>query len=708
MVADINKALINANSGNDKNETALLMMSPSMNWAEFLTPAPLSIALLGQLMLVAGEKDFSLEKQRPEKGFKFIEHPESFRACLVQVSNCGWRAFNEAHKNMDAIRLYSAQVPDQVKKVVRTLVRGSEEDVKDFLPIELTKIDRNASECLRLAQAVEAKFEHVMDLTGELLEVSSAAKGFYQKSQEELKMKREIALSKEESARKKMALVKEQQEKLEKQVKEAKAGWEKAVDSMPSGWDLIGMQFVETLTNTVSNVAAAVLPVMATRGVAAGVRLPASAPNQGVEPSAEQTPTVVQTERVSNVKGDNLKTLITELVGDLKSASTKKSKHKPEDGDGDEKVAKKLQQMKIKMEYLQKDWSSERDSPHDEQAFQLLERGLKVCTEGETMMTQLNLPLDEIKAIAKQASELKSEVMKFCTKARTKTGGNPFYTKPPRQARSMTSSANSSSSSVAKAAAENARFKIAEAKGLLERQENRYDQTCKELKESNEELSKVLQNLAEFSPEKIANFDKIRETLIQGIKALASVREQWQKLVEFFQFITNIIKVCQKESLASFVEYAKVGQKRVLANGYASTDFMRDLIYEQVSQANTTSYVVWSISNTYVEISRNHLMGRLASLANLIALDPEKERQTIEAKRNELMEGSQEAQEAIRKYVSEAKDHFHEKVTKRIKQIETELVKALPAEDPTRIKEINDSVMNAIKEADEELDEDKF
>ena len=98
VVVNINKALINANSGDDKNETALLMMSASMNWAEFLTPAPLSIALLGQLMLVAGEKDFSLEKQRPEKGFKFIEHPESFRACLVQVSNNGWGAFNKAHK----------------------------------------------------------------------------------------------------------------------------------------------------------------------------------------------------------------------------------------------------------------------------------------------------------------------------------------------------------------------------------------------------------------------------------------------------------------------------------------------------------------------------------------------------------------------------------------------------------------------------------
>ena len=98
VVADINKALIKSNSGGDKNETAVLMMSPSVNWAEFLTPAPMTIALLGHLLLIAGEKDFSLENQKPEKGFKFIEHPESFRACLVQVSNRGWRAFNEAHK----------------------------------------------------------------------------------------------------------------------------------------------------------------------------------------------------------------------------------------------------------------------------------------------------------------------------------------------------------------------------------------------------------------------------------------------------------------------------------------------------------------------------------------------------------------------------------------------------------------------------------
>lgn len=97
-VEKLNKAFVDANSGQDKSETALLMMSSSINWADFLTPAPMCIALLGQLMLISTEKDFSLKKQEPLGGFKNMKYPESFRASLVQVSNAGWRAFNEAHK----------------------------------------------------------------------------------------------------------------------------------------------------------------------------------------------------------------------------------------------------------------------------------------------------------------------------------------------------------------------------------------------------------------------------------------------------------------------------------------------------------------------------------------------------------------------------------------------------------------------------------
>jgi len=588
---------------------------------------------------------------------------------------------------MDAIRLYSAQVPNQVKKIVRTLVQGSHEDVRDFLPIELGKIERNSAECLRLAQSVEAKFEHVMDLTGELLEVSSAARGYYQKSQEEIQMKRQIALDKEKEALEKIKLAKEQQENLEKRVREAKRGFEKAVDSMPSGWDILGMEVVETIVH----------------GIFDGPEMSAKGADRGRETGAEQSSTEDQS--VPKVGGaeEQLKHFTTKLSEDLASATEKGDTGSKEE----EPLDKKLQNMKLLMESLQGDLAGkDADSLHPE-VQELLKQGLEISREGQKMASQLSFTPANLMGIAKQAANLKDKVTKFCTKRRAKTDANPYTTKPPKQAKVMASSANSARPSAAKSAVEGAHLKMAETRSLLERQEDRYDQTCLQLKESNRELSKVLESLAELSPEKLADFDQIRNTLREGIKALASVREQWQKLVEFFQYVTNIIKVCQNESLKSFVEYAKVGQRRALENGYAGVDFMRDLIYEQVSQANTTSYVVWSISDTYVEISRNHLMNRLAGLGQLIALDPEKDRQTIQLKKTELMEGSQEAQRAIEAKVWEAKDHFHEKVTKRIKQIETELLKVLPPADPVRIKEIEENVKAGIKEADD-FDADKF
>lgn len=601
---------------------------------------------------------------------------------------------------MDTIRLYSAKVPGQVKKVVRTLVSGSKEDVKDILPIELRKIEKNASESLELAKAVESKFENVMHLTGELLEVSSAAKGHFQNAQVELQTKREIALTKEKSVREEIERAKEEQDKLTKQVKEAKAQWEKAVDSMPSGWDLVGMQFVEGITKAFTSAAETVISAVATRGMNSSSAPSHADPNLRVDPSEKQS-----AKRVSKlptqalVKAELMKVFSAKLVEVLATFQDKSNGGEP---------AKDIKKTRLEMESLQKDWSTEQESKDDQEGLKLLSRGLEICMEAEKELEDLNLSNDKMKKIAKRASKLKDDIFKFCTKVQTKVQTNPLYTKPPRQARNMADPAKSASSSAANMAVESARFKIAETRGLLEKQEMLYDEGNKQLKESNKELSKVLQSLVEFSPEKIANFDQIRETLKKGIKALASVRERWQKLVEFFQCITNIIKVCQKESLTSFVEYSKVAQERRLTKGYTDTDFMRDLIYEQVSQANKTSYVVWSISNTYVEVSRNHLMSRLASLGHLIALDPEKDRATIEAKRIELLEGSQEAERAIMQLVSEAQNTFHEKVGERIKQFEEEMEKVLPPEDPARIKEINDSVAKAVKEADEELSADCF
>ena len=50
------------------------------------------------------------------------------------------------------------------------------------------------------------------------------------------------------------------------------------------------------------------------------------------------------------------------------------------------------------------------------------------------------------------------------------------------------------------------------------------------------------------------------QVLIKGMKALAEVREQWGKMVRFFQMLSNIIKCCLHSSLTDFVEQAESGK----------------------------------------------------------------------------------------------------------------------------------------------------
>lgn len=105
---------------------------------------------------------------------------------------------------------------------------------------------------------------------------------------------------------------------------------------------------------------------------------------------------------------------------------------------------------------------------------------------------------------------------------------------------------------------QNAQKGIDTAKEMLKHSQERYDSSTRTLKESNDELGKVLADIAKYDMQKI-DFEKIRETLIKGIKALANLREQWGKLVRFFQMISNLIKCSMDTSLKDFVESTKSG-----------------------------------------------------------------------------------------------------------------------------------------------------
>lgn len=138
------------------------------NWGKLLAPAPVAIGILGQLILMANHRvDFPVNREDPEKVFKYIKYPESFRATLLQISQQGYVAFLKAYNNMNAIRLHSSTVPGDIKDVVRYLMSNNTKVIKLRLPSTLARIEKVAKKSQELSKEVVNEFHLVLSLIHE-------------------------------------------------------------------------------------------------------------------------------------------------------------------------------------------------------------------------------------------------------------------------------------------------------------------------------------------------------------------------------------------------------------------------------------------------------------------------------------------------------------------------------------------------------------
>ena len=69
----------------DALKDAELIMSQYSGWEQFLGPAPMAVAFLGELMRLSMIKDFPLDSMKMKDGFRYLRSPESFRASIIQV-----------------------------------------------------------------------------------------------------------------------------------------------------------------------------------------------------------------------------------------------------------------------------------------------------------------------------------------------------------------------------------------------------------------------------------------------------------------------------------------------------------------------------------------------------------------------------------------------------------------------------------------------
>ena len=688
-MADIDKSLDSITKGIDKKNDALMMMSPECNWGQFLTPAPFAIAILGDLLLISTDTDFSLEENSPAAGFKLLNYPSSFRACLVQVTNEGWTAFNTAHTNMDQIRLQCSNVDGHVKNAVTFLLQGTPIEVEKILPMSLSKIQKVADDCLLLVSEVERGFVGLMSLIAELLEASTNTKGVFEKKRKETETAIQIATTHKARLEDDVEDSKKRLTTLNAEVADAQTEFKEAINSIPSGGELLGLMAGEALVDgirTIITVGTQLLSKCSIDKSQGGTSQPSTSSVSQTEPSAENTDELLSKQNVYKQVG-----FIYRYICILDSLSTGKIDENSKPSPDWTRIASEGTYVIKSLQATLSDVDVEKNSGQLRMRVSLIcDEAISVCTELKNISKNLTVSNDDSKVVnlVSRVNSLKIKAQTLDAEARKGLGTNPLDRKSPYLSQVP---AQSTSTSVAQAAAENARYRTNLAKETLKDAKLRQEKSSDELGKSNEKITQVLIDMTKLNIEKV-DFDSIRETLVKGINALAELREQWGKLVRFFQMVSNIIKVCLNTSLKEFVDQVKIGRDLKMGDlSVPLSNIFRDVIFEQASKSSQISFVVYTIADAYVQISNKHVMDQITALGRLIALDSTKDKQKIALERNKLFSGCQQAQNSIREIVMRAKDEFTANVDARIAKI-SEIEAKLPAIDPKKEQEIQDSV----------------
>ncbi|XP_016366564.1 uncharacterized protein LOC107707161 [Sinocyclocheilus rhinocerous] len=689
MDSAISKSTQSLTTAEDMRNETKLMMQPYANWEEYLTPAPLSIAILGELVFISSSTDFSINKNSPKDGYKFIRYPDSFRACLMQVCNSGWWAFNEAHTSMDQIRLHTGQVPNYMKTAVKILFQGDDEVVKAHLPDQLDNIRVIADECLKLSDATEKRFTDVIKIIQELLEACVNAEHFYGEELEAVKKKLEESKLREKTALEINKRTEKAMSAMEKELDQAHESYKKALNSLPSGWEMIGMDFVSGITQTVTGLINGVASVIThpVRNMCSATTKMADTLNyirdqestrdviaeiNAYSKSAEILTCVQNIQQLMNVDSEDDDIDWTNLY-DQKNKCTKSDCIKGYF----KRITDNLKEIP--------------SCPAKKQAKTLCKDGMEICSQLAKYAPDGKCDKDKSTKIIQEVLDLIKSAHIFDCKSKDITNSPAISPTPPMMFKEQNKLENMSAS---QKATENARYKIEQSRAQLNKSRETYEKCVENLEKNQKELTEILVSMRNCDLKKI-DFNTTIEMLVKGMDVMGRVKEQWEKMVHFFQMVSNIVKTSLSKTLKNFVSTSEKTQ----ALSYNAKLFSKDLLYTQAFQACNIASLVHMISGTYTDVSSKYLMDRVSSLGKLMAMD--KSKPEFEHERKLLQNGCDEAQKGILMLVLQNKEEYDRKSTARLERIDRELLAILPAAPPEQIKRIQEVVQTGFTEEEE-------
>ncbi|KAK7054715.1 hypothetical protein VNI00_003178 [Paramarasmius palmivorus] len=711
-------AVAKISTGKQVNEDSWMTMWCSTNWGDLLQPAPLSIALLGSIMIIsASTDDFSLVNADDPVPYvwEFAKLPGSFKACLMQMAravNEGYTAFGSAHKNMTRIQNSSSQIPDVIKTAVVTILKGSPQEVNAYLPGQIQAALELAQICAGAAKDCELKFHGISNLAGELVVACTNQVGTSEQKLKAKEVQLGILEERKKSEEERVAAAKEAKDLMKKSFENAEEDFHSAVKNVPSGWDLVGMQAVESLTQLAVSAgnAAIGMATLKSQAAMAGIGMlqhttgtdpnnPKKNPGAGQDSNNNTAPVQsAQATRASAAAITDPGALEVHRVLSIVTALQVLVTGGPSGGP---------------------DWDKIRGWQWRPSGFLLIGSGGNKPISGE-LLPIMDTAVSTISSIIQVANSARASdagaldkfkptieqsitsLQQLVTKANLvlqQTGATATGPATP-----PTPSKAETSSNTAKLAVENAKFQVDQTRANLEASRESYNKATDQLIKQQEEMSKTIASLTSLKLTS-AGLQAMLPVLKKAVGAFTTLQAQFSQITQFFESVASLLGDVLKPSVE---RWADTMEKTATLRGVSVSALARQLVYTQMMLPLRVSMLAEKISTTYLTVSDRYILPAQRSVGGMMQFSDDTSEQgraalraKLEKAQRELQQRSDEASRQIRDLVAADQKQFTSAIDKRLGDIQVALQNVLPAITqpvPNKIKEITSVHVDKVTE----------
>ncbi|KAF8548700.1 hypothetical protein OG21DRAFT_1516026 [Imleria badia] len=669
-LAQVRNAISQVSRGKDVNEDSWMVMWCNTNWGDLLQPAPLSIALLGSLMVISSStSDFSLISGNTDLKLTYAKYPTSFKTCLQQMVGDGYIAFETASHQMTRINNASSQLPDAIKRAVTVIVQSrSPIEVEYLLPNALDSVLELTNICTDASRTCERAFVRISALAQEILECTTYKIGNVEQVTERNEIHLSILQQQAEQEDKMVKEAKETSELMKNSFATAEQDFKTAVDTLPSGWEIVGMHVVETLTNAIAAPVSAIFSRAKVRSEYLQTGS-SSLPGKTTLPSGEalSDPGVSLAQQVLGLVS-NIKLLISGGPGGKPDwDNIRGSKEKS----GGLYVEVSLERMMDRLDKT-KPISSEL-LPIMEQAIGIAK---KVNATARTVESQNDKALNKHKSAVNRMIKDLELIVTRCNLNLQQTGNIATGPGTPKNA--------STTASHTQAAVDTAKFRVDQTRANLEAARDSYDKASTRLIEGQREITKTIASMTKLSLEN-ATLKEILPVLMQAVKAFTTLRAQFSQMTEFFCNVASLINDVMKPQVTSWVKNIEANSKLVLA-GVSLTDWARHAMYTQMMGPLKVSMLAERISRTYLRVSDLYIMPAQREVGHLLQFQEDRSEEgkrlfklKLGQAQAAIQEKSQTASQKILELVAEDQKKFIGTINQRLERIQDTVGRALPA-----------------------------